>query len=424
MYNINALQKKLSKGNLMIHKKSWKQLILLILLIVILIGLAIFFISKKDSKPQFKTERLTIGEISASVTATGTLSAVTTVIVGTQVSGTIKEIFADYNSPVKKGQIVALIDPEQFQAQVNQARANLNQAMANLIKSQVTLADAERNYSRYKLLIEKELIARSEFDTVTTNYESAKAQVEVSRAQVSQAEAALKLAEINLNHTRIVSPVDGVVISRNVDVGQTVAASFQTPTLFSIAKDLTKMQVVSSVAEADIGMVRKGQSVEFTVDAHRESVFKGKVLEVRIAPITVQNVVTYEVIILVDNEDHKLKPGMTANVSIIVAQKEKVLKIPNSALRFRMPESLSLKIPQGQSGQQGQRGKRGAGTSAVWILEGETPKRVQVKTGISDGQFSELISGDVKEGDLAIVEVVGIKKSTSSSQQPIGPRLF
>ncbi|MCX8027643.1 MAG: efflux RND transporter periplasmic adaptor subunit [Thermodesulfovibrionales bacterium] len=395
-----------------------KVFIIIFAVICIAVGVYLFF-SNKDKTPQFKTEKVTKGNISATVTATGTLSAVTTVAVGTQVSGTIKEIYVDYNSPVKKGQLIALIDPDTFQAQVNQARANLNLAKANLKKSEVSLQDAERNFNRYKTLIEKELIARSEFDTAQTNLDSAKAQVEASKAQVLQAEAALKAAEINLDHTRIVSPVDGVVISRSVDVGQTVAASFQTPTLFSIAKDLTKMQVVASIVEADIGMVKNGQSVEFTVDAHRETVFKGKVSEVRIAPITVQNVVTYEVIILVDNLEHKLKPGMTANVSIIVDSKDDVLKIPNSALRFRMPEALLQKDKT-----QPQREQKGRAGTSVWILKDAKPKRIPIKTGISDGQFTEIVSGEIKEGDEVIIEA--ISKSTPKQGQQSGapPRLF
>ncbi|MFQ3574589.1 MAG: efflux RND transporter periplasmic adaptor subunit [Thermodesulfovibrionales bacterium] len=375
------------------------------------------FFGLKDQTPQFKTEKVTKGSLSASVTATGTLSAVTTVTVGTQVSGTIKEIYVDYNSPVKKGQLIALIDPDTFQAQVNQARANLSLAKANLRKSEVSLEDAERNYKRYKALLEKELISKSEFDSTQTNLESSKAQVEASRAQVLQAEAALKVAEINLAHTRIISPVDGVVISRSVDVGQTVAASFQTPTLFSIAKDLTKMQVVSSIVEADIGMVRKGQAVEFTVDAYRESVFKGKVSEVRIAPITVQNVVTYEVIILVDNLEHKLKPGMTANVSIIVDSRDNVIKIPNSALRFKMPETLQQK----DRPQQPQR--KGPGAS-VWIIKDGKPTKVSLKTGITDGQFTELISGEIKEGDEVIVGAITKTSPSQRQQGSVGPRLF
>lgn len=402
----------------MMKKKGLIKIVILFV-VVILVGVGLYVVLiDKDKSPQFKTEKVTKGSISASVTATGTLSAVTTVAVGTQVSGTIKEIYVDYNSPVKKGQLIALIDPDTFQAQVNQARANLNLARANLIKAEVSLQDAERNFKRYKLLIEKELIARSEFDTAQTTLDSAKAQVEASRAQVNQAEASLNVAEINLTHTRIISPVDGVVISRNVDVGQTVAASFQTPTLFSIAKDLTKMQVVSSIVEADIGMVKKGQSVEFTVDAYREHVFKGKISEVRIAPITVQNVVTYEVIILVDNQEHKLKPGMTANVSIIVDSKDDVLKIPNSALRFRMPEAGQQQKAQPQKEQRGKSG------TSVWVIKDGKPKRTGIKIGISDGQYTEVVSGDIKEGDEVITDAITRSSSQQRQQSTAPPRLF
>ncbi len=397
-----------------------KSVVALLLLFVVGIG-AYYALYPKDSSPRFKTVKVTRGDISAVVTATGTLSAVTTVTVGTQVSGTIKSIYVDYNSPVRQGQVIAQIDPETFIAQVNQARANLNLVKANLQKSEVTLMDAERTLSRYKMLLEKELISRSEYETALTNFESARAQVLASKAQVGQAEAALRVAEINLEHTKIVSPVNGVVVSRNVDVGQTVAASFQTPTLFTIAQDLTKMRVVSSVAEADIGMVKRGQPVEFTVDAYREHTFKGRVSEVRIAPITVQNVVTYEVIILVDNPEYKLKPGMTANVSIVVDSKGDVLKVPNAALRFKMPEALL----QGSGQKKDSSRQRGTGTSAVWVLENERPRKVPVKIGISDGQFTEVVSGDIKEDDEVIVEHLS-KKGSVGPQRPqqSGPRFF
>ncbi len=393
--------------------------------LLLVLTIAIYFaLSNRDSAPKFRTQKAIRGDISASVTSTGTLSAVTTVTVGTQVSGTIKSIYVDFNSPVKKGQLIAQIDPDIFEAQVNQSKANLSLARANLLKSEASLVDAERNLSRYKLLFEKDLVAKSEYDTALTNVETARAQVLASKAQVEQSMAALRIAEINLAHTRIESPVDGVVVSRNVDVGQTVAASFQTPTLFSIAQDLTKMQVISSVVEADIGSVQKGQSVEFTVDAHRELVFKGKVSEVRIAPITVQNVVTYEVIILVDNPEHKLKPGMTANVSIIVDSKQDILKVPNAAIRFRMPESVVQSLKQ-QDAQQGQRGQSGTGGSALWVLEEDTPKRIPIKTGLSDGQFTEVLSGDIKEGANLIVGYLSKRGSQTQTRPPqSGPRMF
>jgi HlyD family secretion protein len=227
---------------------------------------------------------------------------------------------------------------------------------------------------------------------------------------VAQNEAALSSAETNLRYTKIISPVDGIVVSRNVDVGQTVAASFQTPTLFSIAQDLTKMQIDTSVAEADIGKVKVGQDVEFTVDAYSDTTFKGKVLQVRNAPITVQNVVTYDVVIQVDNPDFKLKPGMTANVSLIISIEKDVLKIPNASLRFRPPEK-GAPVP----GKKSEKKRPG-----VWILENGKPKRVPVTLGISDGSYTEIVSGDLKEGQELIVESLAKAKAPT----PSGPRMF
>jgi HlyD family secretion protein len=376
--------------------------------IIIVIGIAVFFLFRgKNNEPKFRTDKVVKGDIEMAVTATGTVNPVTTVLVGTQVSGTIKNIYVDFNSPVKKGQLIARIDPALFDAQVNQARANLLSAKANLEKAQATLIDAERTMNRNKELFSKNLIARSDLDTAETNNETAKASVSAAKSQVAQTEANLSLAETNFYYTKIVSPVDGIVVSRNVDVGQTVAASFQTPTLFSIAQDLTKMQIDTNVAEADIGKVKVGQDVEFTVDAYSETTFKGKVWQVRNAPITVQNVVTYDVVIQVANPDLKLKPGMTANVSIIISTKKDVLKIPNVALRFK-PAEKSKAVAQ-------QKG------SAVWILEQDKPKRVPISTGISDGNYTELLSGEIKEGQELIVESLTKAKALAT---PSGPRMF
>ena len=293
-----------------------------------------------------KVER---GEVDLIVTATGTINPVINVLVGSQVSGTIKALYADFNSQVKEGQVIAQIDPAIFQAQVDQAKANvlntqanLLNAQANLVKAEVAVVDAKRNLDRNKPLLERQVIAQATLDTAQVNYDTAVAQIEVakaqvdsSKAQVEQAKAALNLAETNLRYATIRSPVNGTVISRNVDVGQTVAASLQAPTLFTIAKDLTKMQVDTNVSEADVGRITVGQDATFTVDAYPGRIFRGKVSEIRIAPIIVQNVVTYDVVIQVDNKDLKLKPGMTANVSVMIAHREGVLKIPNAALRFR-----------------------------------------------------------------------------------------
>ena len=381
--------------------------ILIICTAVVAIAVAAFLIFRGDSKePKFRFDKITRGDVEMAVTATGTVNPVTTVLVGTQVSGTIKNIYVDFNSPVKKGQLIARIDPALFEAQVNQAKANLLSAKANLEKAKASEVDAKRTMERNKELVSKNLIAQSDFDTAETNYETASASVNAAQAQVTQSEATLSSAETNLFYTKIVSPVDGIVVSRNVDAGQTVAASFQTPTLFSIAQDLTKMQIDTNVAEADIGNVKVGEDVEFTVDAYPDIIFKGKVWQVRNAPITVQNVVTYDVVIQVNNAELKLKPGMTANVSIIIAIKKDVLRIPNAALRFR-PSEKSKAAPQPKG-------------SAVWILEQGKPKRVPISVGISDGSYSEFLSGNVTEGQQLIVESLEKAKAPS----PSGPRMF
>jgi len=383
-------------------KKLWYAV-----LILAVIALAVYFsFVNKEKEVDFRTEKVTRGDIVSMVTATGTVNAVTTVLVGTQVSGTVKEIYADFNTKVKKGQLIALIDPATFEAQVAQARANLLSAKANLEKSDATMIDTRRTMERNKELLSKKLIAQSDLDTAETNYETAKAQVSVSKAQVAQSEAALKIAESNLGYTKIISPVDGVVISRNVDVGQTVAASFQTPTLFTIAEDLTKMQIDASVDEADIGMVASGQDVEFTVDSYPDITFHGNVSQVRNAPITVENVVTYDVVIKVGNPELKLKPGMTANVSIILMKKSGVLKIPNAALRLNLSE--------------GEKGKTMPKGRGVWVLEEGKPRRVSITTGISDGSYTELVSGDIREGQEVIVEYIDKDKDDNR----VRPRMF
>jgi len=379
-----------------------------VLIIVIVGGAALWLYRGKGTEMNYRVEKILRGDIKETVTATGTVNAVTTVLVGTQVSGTIKQIYVDFNSPVKKGQIIAQIDPALFESQVEQAEANLLSAKANLEKAEAVLLDAKRTVDRNRELFSRNLIARSELETAETNYTTAKAQVTVAESQIAQSEAALKNAETNLRYTRIVSPVDGIVISRNVDVGQTVAASFQTPTLFTIAQDLTKMQIDTNVDEADIGKIEVGQHVEFTVDAYPDTVFNGRVWQIRNAPITVQNVVTYDVVIKVDNPGLKLKPGMTANVSIITAEKRDILMIPNAALRFRPSDFNKMDVYQ-----------KGPG---LWVIEEGKIKRIPVSTGISDGNHTELISGQLKEGQEVIVESLAKRKE----QPPVsrGPRFF
>jgi HlyD family secretion protein len=371
-------------------------------LLVLLVSLSA---ACKSSGPQYVTEKITPGDIITAVTANGTVNAVTSVNVGTQASGRITKLFVDYNTPVKKGEIIALIDPELFQAQVDQARANVANAKANRDKAAATEVDAKRTWERYKDLYARDLVAKSQMDTAETSYLTAAASTIAAKTQVDQTTAALSLAETNLFYTKIISPVDGVVISRNVDVGQTVAASFQTPTLFLIAADLTKMQIDTSVDEADVSNVKVGQDVEFTVDAYPDQTFKGKVFQVRNAAVTVQNVVTYDVVVQVNNQDLKLMPGMTAQVSIITSVVRNVVRIPNGALRFRPMEKGKPLA-----------GARGPG---IWTLENSKPKRIPVKIGFSDGTYTELVSGDVKEGVIVIVESL-----SKPSSQAGGFRMF
>jgi len=363
-----------------------KKVIILSIIVIVIFTAGLFLYLKGNGKDAaFKTEKVSRGEIKSVVTATGTVNAVTTVSVGSQVSGTIKLLMVDYNSPVKKGQLLARIDPSTFQAQVDQARANLGSAKANMEKAVVATLDARRTLQRSKDLFSQNFIARSDLDTAETNALSAEAQQKVTQAQVGQAQAALKIAETNLQYTNILSPVNGIVISRSVDVGQTVAASFQTPTLFSIAQDLTKMQIDTNVDEADIGKILVGQAVSFTVDAYPDTIFAGKVAVVRNAPITVSNVVTYDVVIHVDNAQLKLKPGMTANVSISIETHTDVLRIPNAALRFK-PIDASAKSDKTPDKQR-MKGPK------VWILENNKPKPVKVTIGISDGNYTEITAG-------------------------------
>jgi HlyD family secretion protein len=375
-----------------------KQKIILSLLVTLLF-------SCKGDATSYRTEPVSRGDIQQTVTATGTVNAVTTVLVGTQVSGTIKNLYVDFNSRVTKGQLIAQIDPEMLEAQAAQARANVEKADA-------TYRDADRTLKRNQELFTKNLIPRSDLDTAETNFDSA-------RAQLEQAKAALRVSETNLRYTRILSPVDGIVISRNVDIGQTVAASFQTPTLFTIAQDLTKMQINTSIAESDIGVVKVGQAVEFTVDAYPDTLFKGTVWQKRQAPITVQNVVTYDVVIKVDNRDLKLMPGMTANVSIIITTQRDVLRITNAAMRFRFTERAGTAPAPGAAAKvnAGAPEKKGP---TVWVLENGKPRRVAIEPGISDGNYTEIVSGDLKEGQAVIVE--SLKKNKTQTQS--GPRMF
>ncbi|MGK2951842.1 MAG: efflux RND transporter periplasmic adaptor subunit [Thiobacillus sp.] len=349
----------------------------------------------KTAEPQYRTEAVGRGDISAEVSANGTLNPVTLVNVGTQVSGTVRRIEADFNQQVKAGQVLAELDPALFQAV-------LAQSSASLANAQAQLRLAEATAERMRTLFEQEFVSRQELDQASAAREQAAAQVRVARAQVTR-------DQTNLGFTVIRSPVDGTVINRQVDVGQTVAASFQTPTLFQIGKDLTQMQIDSTVSEADIGLVKVGQPVKFLVDAFPDTEYSGAVRQVRLNAKTEQNVVTYNVVVDVANLDLALMPGMTANLRVEVETRPNVLRVPTAALRYR---------PQTDNGAGGGSKPRGA---AVHLLVDGKPMRVAVKAGISDKAFTEIVTGELKPGDPVILGDLAVKKDAGS--MPRG-RLF
>ena len=350
----------------------------------------------------YKTALIDRGPITAIVTATGTVNPVVSVQVGSQVSGKIAQLFADFNSVVTKGQVLAMIDQQPFNARVSQARAAVKSGRGNLAKAKNMAKQRKLERDRMATLRPQAFVAQADLDLAETNYRDAEAQVEVAQAQLDQAQATLSSAELDLGYTTIYSPVNGIVVSRNVDVGQTVAASFQTPTLFVIAQDLTQMQVDANVSEADIGGVAEGKPSSFRVDAYPKQFFEGTVTQVRNAPISIQNVVTYDVVITVDNRELKLKPGMTANVTIVTAKKENPLRVPNGALRFRMPAvPVDRKVTQ------------------VWLMDQEKQVRQTViTTGIADSLFTEITEGTLKEGDKVIL---GIETPEEQAQKKLPP---
>lgn len=350
----------------------------------------------------YKTALVDRGPITAIVTATGTVNPVVSVQVGSQVSGKITQLMADFNSVVTKGQVLATIDQQPFKARVSQARAALKSGRGNLAKAKNMANQRKLELDRMTTLLRQQFVSQADFDLAATNFRDAQAQVEIAQAQVDQAAATLASAELDLGYTTIYSPVNGIVVSRNVDVGQTVAASFQTPTLFVIAQDLTQMQVNANVSESDIGGVAEGKQASFRVDAYPKEFFEGTVTQVRNAPISVQNVVTYDVVIAVDNRELKLKPGMTANVTIVTARKENALRIPNGALRFRMPGiPVDRKVTQ------------------VWVIDHEEHVRQTViTTGIADSLSTEIAEGSLKEGDRVIL---GIETMEEQAQKKLPP---
>lgn len=444
-----------------------KTIVLAVMVLFALVALMGWALLRGQSGIQYRTAAVDHGDINVSISSTGNPNPVVTVQVGSQVSGNILALFGDFNTKVTKGELIAQIDPAPFQTKVNQAQANvaaaqaavansqavvqqalagiqaansaLAAAQANVVKAQAVAADAKVKVDRRVIMVGQDATTKEDLETAQTTYKSAiadhnalvaqqnsaedgvkvaKAQLNVAnslltanQAQVKQFAAALQSAQLDLDHTKITAPVDGVVVSRNVDVGQTVAASLAAPTLFLIAQDMTKMQVDTNVSEADVGRVRVDQPATFTVDAYPGQVFTGDVIQIRQAPINVANVITYDAVIGVSNADLKLFPGMTANVKILVNQRLIVMRITNAALRYH---------PASETAASGG-GKGAAPEKAVWILDANNkPQRVVVTTGESDGTYTEIVGGNLKDGDRVIVAALA-KAATSSGGGP-GPQ--
>ena len=400
-------------------------------------GLFLLVGGRKKSEPRYRTAKVDRGDVTQTVTATGAVSAVTTVAVGSQVSGIISKLYADFNSQVKKGDLLAELDPTPFQEKVNAARAGLE-------KAQVELRNTGIGLERQKALKKEGLAPQADYDAAQANYDSA-------RASVQQAAASLKQAETDLKYTKIVAPIEGVVVSRQYDVGQTVAASFQAPTLFTLAQDLTKMQVAADVSESDIGTVKVGQPVRFNVDAYPDRDFRGRVAQIRLNATVNQNVVTYPVIVEVDNPDLMLRPTMTANVSIEVARARDVLRIPNAALRWKpevkaeaSAEEAAARLGQGGgtaamarqvdqsrggeaaagqgSGPRARGGARSQQTVYKLPVGKEEPAPVEVKTGISDGRFTQVMDGQIAAGDTVVTGLATLKADTQGGAVSGGGR--
>lgn len=420
-----------------------KRIAILTAILIVIAGavLAVTVFSRsKNGDVKYKTETASKGDIEALVVTTGTLNPVTIVEVGSQVSGKIEELYVDFNSTVREGEIIAKIDQSSFLTSVEQNKANYHSAIAILEKAKVTLENNKKKYNRALELFEKNLISYEEKESAETQFLSAKADLQSAEARIKEAKSQLDSSKVDLAHTIIRSPIDGIVIDREVSVGQTVAASFQAPVLFQIANDLNKMQVECSVDEADIGKVKEGQKVRFTVDAFPEDSFTGVVTQVRYSPEVISNVVTYTTIVEVKNPDLKLRPGMTATVSIVVGEARNALRVPNAALRFN-PQLSSVEMSklfedirqEGQGkedqtvGSEGQKSGRHelhpegqfpdlttADMSLVWVLdENGNPRPVMTKTGVSDNSYTEVIWGNLKEDQPVIT---GVESGSGGSQ--------
>jgi HlyD family secretion protein len=377
-------------------KRFWR-----VILLVLIVALPLYYFTRGGStEAQYVTALVDRGPIVRSVTATGTVNPVTTVQVGSYVSGPISAIYVDFNSPVKAGQLMARIDPRTYQAQVDLSQAALANAKAQLRKDQANLAYQKITWQRDSVLRKHDVVSQDALDSQFNTYNQAVAQIGLDQASIQQQGASLSATRLNLYYTNIISPVDGTVVSRNVDVGQTVASNFQTPTLFLVAKDLTKMQVDTNVSESDIGGVRIGQPVDFTVDAYTTRVFKGTVAQVRQAPITVQNVVTYDVVVGAPNAELLLMPGMTANIIITNDRRDNVMRVPLRALAFS-PRRRPATSPGNEHGEHNEHSAR------VWVEDGGKIHPVRIARGLDDGNNVEVLSGDLQPGDNVVTDRIG-----------------
>jgi HlyD family secretion protein len=372
-------------------------------LLVVAVAAAAWWALAERATIHYVSVPVAMGAVTRTVTATGTVNPELTIIVGTAVSGIIRELNCDYNTLVKKGQICAKIDPRPYQSVVDENRANLAVAKAQLVKDQANLTYAKLALGRAATLLPTHAVSQDAYDSAKNTYDQALAQITFDEATVQQRQASLDAAQVNLDYTDIVSPVDGTVVSRNVTMGQTVAASFQTPTLFLIATDLTRMQVDANVSESDIGGIKVDNKATFTVDAYAKRSFEGTVAQVRQSPQTVQNVVTYDIVISVNNSDLTLMPGMTAANHIVVDQRNDVLRVPNQALRY-VPSAVAGAVQ--SSGAQ------------IWTLRDGKPVSVPVVAGLDDDNFTEIVSGDVKPGDLVVTA-----ERTATAKKAVTPRL-
>jgi len=406
-------------------RRRWRPWLGLVMLLVAVIAAATYLKTRREKTVRYVSAPVARGTVTMALTATGTVNPVTVVEVGTYVSGTIQRWYCDYNTPVTVGYLCAQIDPRPFQMIADQAAANLAVAKAQLAKDRATLAYAKVTYERDVGLLGRGIVSQATVDSDKSAYDQDQAQILYDESAIDEKQAELNAANVNLGYTRIISPVKGTVVSRAIEVGQTVAASFQTPILFLIATNLTKMQVDTNVSESDVGGVKEGNKATFTVQAYPGRIFHGTVRQVRQAPNTVQNVVTFDVVVSVDNPDGALMPGMTATTRIIKAERSDVLTVPQQALRYRPGGRSEKRSPEAAApgdksvGAAGDRAQRGR----VWLLRAGHPTLVQITTGLDDGVSVEVLTGDLQAGEQVIVSEV-MSDANAGAQQQGAPRFL